>query len=200
MLTGPSGGGGRSGQIESTRVGLDRDQLGAGLGAGRGQALSCRRSVQPRVKTEAVAGLKVLGQPVFRRRIDQRLDVPGLAVDLLSRLQRVAAVDEDGGLPRQHDGEPRRAGEAGQPGQPLFGRRRHIHSAAGRRAESRTRSACRRASSSRNAASRAVSATPPSGSSNVWKWASNIAGHQVERTLGLGGPVPQCGRLGHNLA
>src|SRR5258706_3372202 len=34
----------------------------------------------------------------------------------------------------------------------------------------------RRANSSRNAASRAVSATPPSGSSNVWKRASNIAG------------------------
>src|SRR5882757_6395178 len=32
----------------------------------------------------------------------------------------------------------------------------------------------RRANSSRNADSRAVSATPLSGSSNVWKWASNI--------------------------
>src|ERR1700736_863650 len=33
----------------------------------------------------------------------------------------------------------------------------------------------RRASSSRNADSRAASATPVSGSSNVWNWASNMA-------------------------
>ena len=103
------------------RVAVDRDQLGAGLGAGGGQPLGCRRSVQPRVKTEAVAGHEVLGQPVFRRRIDQRLDMPGLAVDLFGGLQRVAAVDEHGGLPGQHDRHAGRAGKAGQPGQPLFG-------------------------------------------------------------------------------
>ena len=80
------------------RIALDRDQFGAGLGAGGGQPLGCRRSVQPGVKTEAVAGCEMLGQPVFRRRIDQRLDLPGLAVDLLGGLQRVAAVDEHGGL------------------------------------------------------------------------------------------------------
>jgi hypothetical protein len=67
---------------------------------------------------------------VLRRRVDQRLDMPGFSVDLFSGLQGVAAVDKDGGF--------------------------------------------RRASSSRNRPSRAVSATPPSGSSNVWKWASNI--------------------------
>ncbi len=102
------------------RVGLDGDQLRAGLGAGRGQPLGCRRSVQPGVKTEAVAGHQVPGQPVFRWRVDQRLDMPGLAVDLLCRLQRVAAIDEHGRLAGQHDGQTRRAGEAGQPGQPLF--------------------------------------------------------------------------------
>ena len=42
------------------RVGIDRDQLGAGLGAGGGQPLGCRRSVQPGVKSEAVAGHEVL--------------------------------------------------------------------------------------------------------------------------------------------
>ena len=80
------------------RVAVDRDQLRAGLGAGRGQPLGCRRSVQPRVKTEAVAGREMLGQPVFRRRIGQRLDMPGLAVDLFGGLQRIAAIDENGGL------------------------------------------------------------------------------------------------------
>jgi hypothetical protein len=81
--------------------------------------------VQPRVKTEAVAGHEMLGEPVLRRRIGQRFDMPGLAVDLLGGLQRIAAIDEDGGLARQDDGHARRAGEAGEPGQPLFGGR-HI--------------------------------------------------------------------------
>ena len=105
------------------RVAVDRDQLRARLGAGGGQALGCRRSVQPGVKTEAVAGHKVLGQPVFRRRIGQRLDMPGLAVDLFGGLQRIAAIDENGGLARQDDGHAGRTGEAGEPGQPLFGGR-----------------------------------------------------------------------------
>ena len=105
------------------RVAVDRDQLRARLGAGGGQTLGCRGSVQPRVKTEAVAGREMLGQPVFRRRIGQRLDMPGLAVDLLGGLQRIAAIDENGGLARQDDGHAGRAGEAGQPGQPLFGGR-----------------------------------------------------------------------------
>lgn len=33
------------------RIAVDGDQLGAGLGAGRGEALGCRRSVQPRIKS-----------------------------------------------------------------------------------------------------------------------------------------------------
>ena len=105
------------------RVALDRDQFRAGLGAGRGQPLGCRRSVQPGVKSEAVALGEVAGQPVFRGRIDQRLDLPGLAVDLLAGLQGVAAIDENRGLAGQHDGHAGRAGKAGQPGQPLLGGR-----------------------------------------------------------------------------
>ena len=67
--------------------------------------------------------LRCCRDPALRRRIDQRFDRPGLGVDLLGRLQRVAAVDEDCGLLGQHDRQPRRAGKAGQPGQPLLGRR-----------------------------------------------------------------------------
>ena len=39
------------------RVGLDRDQFGAGLGADRGQSLGGGRRMQPRVEPEAVAYL-----------------------------------------------------------------------------------------------------------------------------------------------
>ncbi len=62
-------------------------------------------------------------QPVFRRRIDQRLDLPGLRIDLLARLQRIAPIDEQRGFLHQHDRKPRRSGEAGQPRQPFLGRR-----------------------------------------------------------------------------
>ena len=107
------------------RVGLDRHQLGAGLGAGGFQPLHCRRSVQPRVESEAVAGLELLRQPGFRRRLDQRGHGPGAGVDLLSRLQGVAAVHEQHRTVLQHGGKAGRAGKAREPGQPLV-RRRHI--------------------------------------------------------------------------
>jgi len=32
------------------RIAVDRDQFGAGLGAGGGETLGCRKSVQPRIK------------------------------------------------------------------------------------------------------------------------------------------------------
>ena len=105
------------------RVAVDRDQFRAGLGAGSSQPLGRRRSMQPRIESEPVAGDEMLRQPGFRRRIDQRLDAPGMAIDLFGGLQRIAAIDEDRGLPGQHDGKPGGAGKAGQPGQPLFGRR-----------------------------------------------------------------------------
>ena len=115
--------GGALGPYGIKRVGVDRDQFGTGLGTGRRQPLGCRRSMQPGVKTEAVVGGEMLGQPVFRRRVGQRLDMPGLAVDLLGGLQRVAAVHEHNGLLGQDHRHAGRAGEAGEPRQPLFRRR-----------------------------------------------------------------------------
>jgi hypothetical protein len=107
------------------RVAVDRDQFRAGLGAGCRQPLGCRRSVQPGVKTEAVSSDQMLSQPVFRGRIGQRLDLPGLAVDLFGGLEGVAAVHEQYGFPRQDGGHASRSGEAGEPCEPFF-RRRHI--------------------------------------------------------------------------
>ena len=177
------------------RVAVDRDQLGAGLGAGRGQPLGCRRSVQPGVKTEAVAGREMLRQPVFRRRIDQRLDMPGLAVDLLGGLQRVAAVDENRGLLRQHDRHAGRAGEAGQPGQPLFGRRDIfvlLLIGAGNH-------------ESGQLAPRQFLAEggQPRGQRHAAFGFFECLEMSFEHcliTLGLGGASPQCGGIGHNLA
>ena len=42
-----------------------------------------------------------------------------VAIDLAADLQRVAAIDEDRRPVGEHDGEPGRAREAGQPVQPL---------------------------------------------------------------------------------
>ncbi len=105
------------------RVAVDRDQFRAGFGAGRGQPLGCRRSVQPWIESEAVAGDEMLRQPGFRGGIDQRLNAPGVGIDLFCGLQRIAAIDEYRGFLAQHDRKAGRAGKAGQPGQPLFGRR-----------------------------------------------------------------------------
>ncbi len=44
-------------------------------------------------------------------------------IHLVADLQGIAAVDEDGGLLRQHDGDAGRAREAGEPGQALGPRR-----------------------------------------------------------------------------
>ncbi|OIQ72356.1 hypothetical protein GALL_460210 [mine drainage metagenome] len=76
--------------------------------------------MQPGIKSEAVAGGQMLAEPDLGRRIHQRFDAPGFGVDLLSGLQRIAAIDEYRGLPAQHDGEAGGAGKTGQPGQPLF--------------------------------------------------------------------------------
>ena len=45
------------------RIALDRHQLRARLGAGGLQPFDCRRRVQPRVESEAVAGLQFLRDP-----------------------------------------------------------------------------------------------------------------------------------------
>ncbi len=83
-------------------IAVDGDQLGAGLGARSGQALGCRKSVQPRIKSKAVTGLHTRRDPAFRRRVDQRFDSPGRCIDLLGGLKRVAAVDEHYSFLRQH--------------------------------------------------------------------------------------------------
>ncbi|MGY4415716.1 hypothetical protein ACVWW4_007452 [Bradyrhizobium sp. LB7.1] len=80
------------------RIAVDGDQLGAGLGAGGGQTLGCRKSVQPRIKSEAVTCPQVCRYPAFRRGIGQGFHGPGPCIDLLGRLDRVAAIDEQCGL------------------------------------------------------------------------------------------------------
>ena len=47
------------------RIAVDRDQFRAGLGAGLGEPLGCRGSVQPRIKSEAVAGSQMLAPASF---------------------------------------------------------------------------------------------------------------------------------------
>ena len=54
--------------------------------------------MQPWIETEPVAGGKMLRQPALRGGVDQRLDAPGMGIDLFCGLQRISAIDEYGGL------------------------------------------------------------------------------------------------------
>jgi hypothetical protein len=105
------------------RIAVNCHQFGTSLGAGGRQPFGCRRSVQPWIKSEAIFGLQVVGEPGFRRRLDQRLDAPRIHINLFGRLQRIAAVDKHRGFLQQYDRHAGRSGEAGEPGQPLVGGR-----------------------------------------------------------------------------
>ena len=105
------------------RIAIDRDEFGAGAGAGLAQLLDAVACVQPRIVAEPRARFQVLRQPLVGRVLDQMLDGEDALVDLRIGLHGVAAVDEHGGLVVQHDRGAGRAGEAGEPGEPLFARR-----------------------------------------------------------------------------
>lgn len=80
------------------------------------------RGMQPGVETDHRVGGGVRLQPVGglrRRPVDRR---ERLQRDLVADLQRIATVDEHPGDVRQHDAEPGRAGEAGQPFEPCVPR------------------------------------------------------------------------------
>ena len=100
------------------RVG-DRLEAGPGaLGAGF-EALDLLRRVQPRVIADHHALPERPGEPARRRLVDQVTDLIEPGIGLRRRLQRVAAVDKEGGALGQYDRQPGRAGEAGQPGETL---------------------------------------------------------------------------------
>ena len=105
------------------RVAVDRAQAGAGLFGGGAKALDLVRRVQPRIVAEDLAGFQRIADPAGRRLVDQMVDFEQAGVDLLRRLQRIAAIDKQRGALAQHDREPGRAGKAGQPCQPLAARR-----------------------------------------------------------------------------
>ncbi len=78
------------------------------------------------------------------------------AVDLLARLQRVAAVDEQHRALHQHDRGAGRAGEAGEPGEPLLARRHvFVLVAVGARHDEAGQSAARQLGAQRRDARRA---------------------------------------------
>ena len=102
------------------RVAVERHQLAAGLFGGGAIARDLAERVQPRVVAEHCAGLE------RRRRssrpagcVDQMAELEEPAIDLGRGLQGVAAIDEDRRRSVQNDRQPGRAGEAGQPSQPL---------------------------------------------------------------------------------
>ncbi len=136
------------------QVGLDRDQRGAGSGAGLAQSLRVFDRVQPGIVADAVAAAEIVLDPAVGRRLDEMLDGKQRGIDLLARLQRVAAVDEQDRALHEDDRGAGGAGEAGEPGQPLLASRQDIRSGGDRCAARSGRSEPRRANSVRSAASR----------------------------------------------
>ena len=117
--TGASGAGGRPGQIRS--IGLATGlRLAPARARRRFAALDLLRRVQPRVVADdrALGGSAPASQRAGRL-VDQVADLEQRGIGLRRRLQRIAAVDEERGALGQHDRQPGRAGEAGQPGEPL---------------------------------------------------------------------------------
>ncbi len=113
--------GGAVGPDRVDHVGFGGKERSARLRAGGRQPLHRFGGVQPGIIAERRARGQVRLQPLVRRRLDPMDDLEQIRVDLFGRLQRVAAVDEQRSAPREHDRDPGRPGEAGQPAQPLVG-------------------------------------------------------------------------------
>ena len=102
-------------------VGLHRDRCGAGVGAGFGKPFGAVPGVQPRVVTELGVFRQIGLDPLLGRRVRARHDREHRGIDLVASLQRVAAIDEQRRFVGEHHRAAGRAGEAGQPSQPLVG-------------------------------------------------------------------------------
>ena len=98
-------------------------QRRAGRGRGLGEFLGAVGGVQPRVIAEARALGEVRLQPLVGRVLDQMLDRKQRDVDLVAHLQQITPVHENHRAVGKHDRGAGRAGEAGEPREPLFGGR-----------------------------------------------------------------------------
>ncbi len=102
------------------RVGLDRCEFGAQPSAKLREALNEIVGVIPGIEAEPIAWTKVFLQPVLRRFLAGGAAVKDAAIGLRGRLNRVAAVDEQGGFVLQDDRKAGRAGKARRPEEPLL--------------------------------------------------------------------------------
>ena len=101
------------------RIGLDGDEAAASPLAGTGEAVVAIHRLQPGVEAQPAALGQVVGDPLFGRLLGNLMRHESRDIDLVAHRERVASVDENGRAVRQHDGETRRAAEAGEPSQPL---------------------------------------------------------------------------------
>ena len=100
-------------------IGLDGDKRAAGALTGAGEALLAIDGLQPGVKAQSAIFRQIGGDPGFGRLLRDLVGNEGSGIDLGTRSQRVAAVDENCGPIGQDDGQARRSAETGEPGQAL---------------------------------------------------------------------------------
>ena len=106
-------------------VRADRHEVAARLLRRLAQARRLAGSRQPGVEAQLLARAQMRSDPGLGRLLRDGDRRDHRRVDLIADRQRVAPVDENGGLRLENDSEAGGAGEAGQPGEALLARR-HI--------------------------------------------------------------------------
>ena len=101
----------------------ERDERGARLGARGLEALHALDRVKPGIVAETVALAEAQAEPLGGRALRHVVVLEHVTGSLVSHLERVAPIDEDGRGIGQDGGQPGRAGEATDPGQALRSRR-----------------------------------------------------------------------------
>ena len=131
---------------------------------------------QGRSRPRALGG-RFSGKPLARLGFRDLDDVEGACIDLVGGLERIAAVDKQGGLLRPYDREAGGAREARQPCEAL-GRGRDVLASCARRSGGRgtASSPPNEASRLRSRATRSDRSAPAGGLSKVWNMAIFI-GH-----------------------
>src|SRR5690606_20448435 len=99
------------------QVSLERNGCSSGLCQRLLPGAHFANGVQPGVKANPRSGGTIALRPFARRVVDTAIDLEEGRIGLLTRLNRIASVDEESGAILQDNGGACRPGEGGDPGE-----------------------------------------------------------------------------------